>query len=260
MTARSVWAAMTTGARLTLSSPALIGFIAVFQLVVVLAMGSLWGAAAEANGGELVGYTSAALVWYMVATEAAYAGVLARLIETTADDISGGAVAAEMLRPASVAGLRMATELGRGVARMMIALPAGAAVALALGAAPPGAGGLVLLVPALVLATITNLAAQHAVAAAAFWLRDIRSVWFIYQKVVFVLGGMLIPLEVLPEGLASVARVLPFAAMAYVPGRLASGHVEPLLLGVQVAWVIALGAAAVAVFAAGERRLQVVGG
>jgi ABC-type uncharacterized transport system permease subunit len=48
--------------------------------------------------------------------------------------------------------------------------------------------------------------------------------------------------------------------MAYVPARLASGHVEPRLLGEQLAWLAVLAVVAAAAFRAGERRLQVVGG
>ena len=95
---------------------------------------------------------------------------------------------------------------------------------------PPSAAALALAVPAALLALACNLAAQHAFAGAAFWLRDARSTWFLYQKLVFLLGGMLLPLEFLPRALADVAKVLPFAAMAYAPARLASGHVEPRLL------------------------------
>jgi ABC-2 type transport system permease protein len=101
---------------------------------------------------------------------------------------------------------------------------------------------------------------MHAFAAVAFWVRDARSTWFLYQKLVFVLGGMLLPLEVLPDGLAAVARWLPFLTMAYAPARLASGHVEPYLLAVQAGWLVVLALAAARVFALGERRLQVVGG
>ncbi len=57
-----------------------------------------------------------------------------------------------------------------------------------------------------------------------------------------------------------MAKALPFAAMAYAPARLASGHVEPVLLAVQLGWLVVLLGCAVAVFAAGERRLEVVGG
>jgi ABC-2 type transport system permease protein len=115
-------------------------------------------------------------------------------------------------------------------------------------------------VPSLVLAISCNLLAQHAFAGAAFWIRDARSTWYLYQKLVFVLGGMLIPIELLPHWLHAIASWLPFVAMAYAPARLASGHLDLALLGVQLLWVVVLGAAAYAVFAAGERRLQVVGG
>ena len=71
---------------------------------------------------------------------------------------------------------------------------------------------------------------------------------------------MLIPLELLPHPLELASRLLPFATMAYVPGRLASGDADPMLLVWQLGWLAALMAAAVAAFAAGERRLQVMGG
>ena len=116
------------------------------------------------------------------------------------------------------------------------------------------------LVASLVLAVACNLAAQHAFAGAAFWIRDARSTWFLYQKLVFILGGMLMPLQVLPGWLHALAGALPFMAMAYAPARLASGHLDPQLLVVQLAWLAVLAGAAAAVFGAGERRLQVVGG
>ena len=70
----------------------------------------------------------------------------------------------------------------------------------------------------------------------------------------------ILPLELLPPGVGDVARLLPWAAMAYVPGRIASGHLDPWLIASQVAWLGVSLALAVGVFALGERRLQVVGG
>jgi ABC-type uncharacterized transport system permease subunit len=49
-------------------------------------------------------------------------------------------------------------------------------------------------------------------------------------------------------------------ALAYAPARLASGHFEPGLLLVQAFWLVVMLGAATAAFAAGQRRLQVVGG
>jgi ABC-2 type transport system permease protein len=231
-----------------------------FQAVVTAAVASLWRAAAGANGGEVAGYSAGQLTWYIAASEAATVALNVRMIEEIGDDIASGAVATELLRPAPVVGVRVAAELGRALPRLAGCAAVGAAVAAVIAGGPPSVVGLVLAVPALVLAVGCNLLAQHAFAAAAFWVRDARSTWFLYQKLVFILGGMLLPLQVLPGGLHRVAAALPFAAMAYVPGRLASGHVEPELLLVQLGWLAVLATVAATAFAAGERRLQVVGG
>ena len=141
---------------------------------------------------------------------------------------------------------------------MLVVVGAGAAWLIA-GPPPQAAHGLLALV-SLGLGVVVNLAAQHVVAAAAFRLRDVRATWFLYQKTVFILGGMLLPLEVLPGGLRTFALWCPFMAMAYAPARLAAGHGTALLLLVQAGWLVVLVAAAVLVFARGERRLEVVGG
>lgn len=231
-----------------------------FYVVVVATLAGLWRAAAHASGGSVAGYTAVALTWYIAASEASTVSLNIRMIDEIGRDIGSGAVAVELLRPASVVGVRCASELGRTLPRLGACAGAGAVLATVVAGAPPRPAALLLSLPSLVLAVACNLVAQHAFAAVAFWVRDAGSAWFIYQKLVFVLGGMLIPLEALPGWLQRTAAVLPFRAMAYAPARLASGHLEPLLLVEQVGWLAVLSVAAHAAFGAGERRLQVVGG
>ena len=252
--------AVRTGARQMYASwPALV-VSAFFYLVVVTAVTTLWRAGAAANDGHVAGYTATMLTWYLATSEASILGLSFRMIEEVGDDIASGSVATELLRPVSILGVRIGTEMGRAVARLSVLVPAGAALCLVTVGPPPHPAGLLLAVPAVLLALTTNMLLQHAVAGMSFWIRDARSGWFLYQKLVFILGGMLVPLEVLPAALRHVAEVLPFAAVAYVPARLASGHLEPELLAVQLGWLVVTGVVASLVFAAGERRLQVVGG
>jgi ABC-2 type transport system permease protein len=144
--------------------------------------------------------------------------------------------------------------------RLAVLLGPGAVLALVVVGAPPRTSAALLALPALVLGISANLCLQHALAGASFWLRDTRATWFLYQKLVFILGGMLLPLEILPDGLREVALRLPFMAMAYAPARLAAGHLEPQLLLVQAFWLVVLAAVAALTFVRGQRRLQVVGG
>ncbi len=54
--------------------------------------------------------------------------------------------------------------------------------------------------------------------------------------------------------------MLPFWTMAYAPARTVTGPVSPWLFVAQAGWLVVLVGAAMAVFAAGERRLEVSGG
>lgn len=231
-----------------------------FYVVIVATLTGLWRVAVDGNGGDLAGYSAIALTWYIITSEAAIVSVNARHIEDIATDITQGTVAVELLRPASVLGIRVATEVGRGLPKVGALWLAGMAVAALVAGGPPRPATLVLAAPALVLAITVNLLGQHAVGAIAFWVRDSGSAWFLYLKAVFILGGMIIPLELLPHGLQRAAMFLPFRAMAYVPARLAAGHWEPALFLEQLLWIGVLGAVASATFSAGERRLQLVGG
>ncbi|MCU1344267.1 MAG: transporter permease [Acidimicrobiia bacterium] len=260
MTARwPVTAARLAARRSTVDHGSLATTVA-FYLVVAGTMGTLWRVAAHGHGGQLAGYTATQLTWYLAASEAVTVCLNSRLIERVGDDIGSGLVAVEMLRPASVLGVRVSDEMGACLPRLLACATAGFMLANVAGGTATNYEALLLAVPAMVLAIACNIMLQHAVAAAAFWLRDARSSWYLYQKLVFILGGMLIPLQLLPSGLRAVCFVLPFAAMAYVPARLASGFMEPWLLVLQLGWLIVVSAAALAMFRMGERRLQVVGG
>jgi ABC-2 type transport system permease protein len=231
-----------------------------FYLIVVAVLAGLWRVAAHANGGTIAGYSAVALTWYIATSEAANLSLNARMIEELGGDISTGSIAVELLRPTSVLALRVGEQVGRAVPRIVVLGGAAVVLSLVTAGGPPSWAAVALAVPSVVLAVACNVVAQHLFAASAFWLRNAGSAWYLYQKLVFVLGGMLIPLELLPRWIEATATVLPFRAMTYAPARLASGHLEPHLLLEQVGWIAVLAALAMAVFAAGERRLQVVGG
>jgi ABC-2 type transport system permease protein len=231
-----------------------------FYVLVVGVLAGLWRVAVGANGGAVAGYSAAAITWYVITSEASTVCLNQRMIADIGRDIGSGAIAVELLRPAPVLGVRITAELGRVLPRLAACCALGAVLAGMTVGAPPRPASMLLAAPSIVLAVACNIVLQHAFAGVAFWLRDAGSAWFLYQKLVFVVGGMLIPLEALPRWLRMTAAVLPFRAMSYAPARLASGHMEPLLLLEQAGWLVVLLWGATAVFRAGERRLQVVGG
>ena len=231
-----------------------------FVAIILLVQSSLWRSAIASQGGAIDGYTLPALLWYVFAAQTSVGALRPRMIEEVGDEIGSGAVAIAMLRPTSVAGLRMSIEYGEVCARMIWLILLGGIVMLLVIGAPPSWLALMLAVPAMLLASLANVAMQHAIGGVAFWLLDAKSGWFLFQKVVFLPGGMLIPLEMLPGAVGTVCKGLPFAAMAYIPGRLAAGNADVGLIVVQLMWVAILVPLALGVFALGERRLGAVGG
>jgi len=230
-----------------------------FYVVILIVFTALWPAAAATAGGSIAGYSAQALLWYVTVAEASVIATKPRLIEDIGNDIGSGAVATEMLRPVSVFGLRLAAETGEALVRLAMALAMGCAFMLLVKGAPPRPAAMLFVIPSAVLAVAANLAAQHTFAGAAFWLNDAKAAWFLYLKFVFLLGGMLMPLQLFPVWLERVSWALPFWTMAYAPARFASGHVDLWLLAGQAAWMVVLASVAGAVFAAGERRLEVAG-
>ena len=232
----------------------------VFYLLVTAVLAGIWRIAAHGHHDNIVGYSAVALTWYIAMSEAVTIPLNMRMIADIGDDVASGGIAIELLRPVSVLGVRLATELGRALPKLLLCLGCGAALASLTGGAVKHPAALLLAAPSAILAITCNIIAQHAFAATSFWLRDAGSAWFLYQKLVFILGGMLFPLQVMPSWLHNIARWLPFEAMAYAPARLAAGFFDPGVLLIQLAWIVVIGALATLVFRAGEQRLQVVGG
>ncbi|MEM7096254.1 MAG: ABC-2 family transporter protein [Actinomycetota bacterium] len=239
--------------------PGVLVFTAVFYLMVTVALSSVWRAAAETSGGALVGYTAAAFTWYVATSESVIISLPQRLIYDIAEDVRSGHILGEMVRPTPTIVGRIATQIGTALPRLGICVVIGFAFCSLVAGLPTSWSAIALAAPAAVLAISTNIAGQHAFAASSFWFRDAGSAWFLYQKIVFVGGGMLIPLEVLPDAVNGWLRLLPFAAMAYTPARLASGHVEPELLLLQAGWLAVFVLLAARAFGAGERHLMRVG-
>ena len=232
-----------------------------FYVVIVATLSGLWRVAVDANGGDLAGYSAVALTWYIITSEAAIVSVNARHIEDIGNDIAQGTVAVEMLRPASVLGIRMATEVGRGLPKVAALCVAGGLVAtIVVGRTAParhaGPGG-------------AEPGARHhrqpvrAARRGGHRLLDPRR----RLDLVPLHEGGVHPRRDDHPARAAARRACSGSRCSCRSGRWPtrrraspSGFWEPWLLVEQVFWIGVLAVGAAAAFRAGERRLQVVGG
>jgi ABC-2 type transport system permease protein len=129
--------------------------------------------------------------------------------------------------------------------------------------APPAAAGWPLVIIAVIGAWTLNFCIATMIGLTAFVVEDISAFQWIYQKMAFIFGGLLIPLDFYPAWLQAICRALPFSSIIYAPARL---FVTPSLaafatvFGMQLVWIVALGTLLMLTYRRGITQLTINGG
>jgi len=225
----------------------------------------LWGATFEAQGAAVIGgLTLTQTVWYFVWAEMIQMGKI-RHVQTVSQEVKDGSLAYTLGRPYNYLLYHFAFGVGDILIQAGVLVIAGGLVAWtqvgALASFRPETLPGLLLVTAL--AFVLDFCVLSIIALMAFFMEDVNSLTFIYHKIVFVLGGLLIPVDFLPDWLQSIARVLPFNLVVYAPAKLfvawdSAQFVQVVAL--QVVWIGAIAAVLVGLYRYGTRRLSINGG
>ncbi len=237
---------------------------AAFMALVLFVFAQLWTVTYEQTGGvPIAGLTRGDLIWYLVLTETVVLSA-PRISQKIDEEVKSGELALALVRPYNYVLYHLARYWGEAALRLPLNFTVGATIALAASGPPAvtplsAAAGLV----ALALALTLNFAVETAIGLTAFWFEDTMPFFWIYQKLVFSLGGLFLPLDLFPQVLAAIARFLPFAGVTYAPARLfVSFSWEALawLLTVQVSWLLALGCLMALVYTRAVRKVNIHGG
>ena len=194
---------------------------AAFFVVILGVFSSLWRAAAEA--GMPVAADSRALVWYLAATEWILLSTPQIHLDVQ-EAIRRGDVIYRLGRPASY----VIAELAAGFGLLAVRAPLLALTAFlwAFGFTGwiPSARALVMLVPFGLVAAALMTALHLWIGLLAFWLEEVSPVYWLWQKAMFVLGGLMLPLELYPHFVQRAAAFTPFPAMLAEPASLLLRH------------------------------------
>lgn len=223
----------------------------------------LWQVTFAAAGAEQInGLTLGMTMWYLMLAETIELS-RPRLANTISDSVKDGSIAYILGKPYDFLLYQYSTAMGETLFRAAMNALVGGALVWALVGAPPDPRGWPLVLAALFGAWTVNFCITALIGLSAFIVEDINAFMWIYQKLVFILGGLLIPLDFYPGWLQTIAKALPFSAMLYGPARL---FVEPSLpaflstLGLQLAWVAALSLLLIAFYRHSLTQLTVNGG
>jgi ABC-2 type transport system permease protein len=115
----------------------------------------------------------------------------------------------------------------------------------------------------IVLALVLDFFMMMSIALLAFWFEDTNSFRWVYDKFLFTIGGMLIPLEIFPKWLSNISGVLPFSFVAYYPAKMfVNFNVNELLRVIiyQIGYIFIFAVLAFTIYHFGSRRLNINGG
>lgn len=223
----------------------------------------LWKVTYQAAGSEQIsGMTLSATLWYLM---------LAETIELSRSNVSGqisqavkeGSIAYLLNKPYDFLLYQYCTSMGESIFRAMMNAVLGSLVVWALVGPPPSLPGFLVVIPVILGAWTVTFCMAAMIGLLSFQLEDISGFQWIYQKLTFILGGLLIPLDFYPAWLQTIAKALPFAATMYAPARL---FVDPdpqaflATLGLQLFWLTILGTLLWFFYQRSLRHLSVNGG
>ena len=185
------------------------------------------------------------------------------------NSVKTGAVAYELARPTDLYGMWMARSLAVRLSRALLRM----VPVILLAALLPAPYGLrlhtgpavfLLFILSALLMLVVVCAYTLLIYALTFHLTDPNGIMVLSVAAADLLGGGIVPLPFLPDGLRRIAALSPFGSMQNVPLRIFSGDIPlpeiPAVMGLQVFWSAALIAAGYLLTRSGLRRTVIAGG
>jgi ABC-2 type transport system permease protein len=228
--------------------------LAVNQAVTPLLGLAVWSAALPGQAGISTYYVALLAVQLMTVSYEHH---------TFANGIYAGALSHDLLRPHPVVLAVLGENVAMRIWHLLVGLPLIVIVGLVAGItlAPRS---LLLALPAALFAAALRFLFTYLLALSAFWTQQAHGVVALGETLIFLLGGMAVPVMLFPERLRPLGEALPFWAMLGFPAALAAGELPApqVFQGYQwqLGWLAVFTLAAWMAWRSGVRRYVAVGG
>lgn len=177
-----------------------------------------------------------------------------------------GSITPTLIKPTDYQFYMLATRLGGlALGALIIVLPAVLIMILVFKSSIPVGPNLAFFLVSLVLSFLMTYAMEFIIGVVSFKTNSVWGISEVKNVLIRVLSGSVVPIAFFPGWLKSLTGVLPFKAMYDVPMRilLSSGADYGLYLrglGLQLFWVLAVGAVSRIMFARSLRSVNIAGG
>jgi len=223
----------------------------------------IWSAAA--GDGTIAGLTQESLAGYYLILILTNQLTYATTNWTVGDNIRYGQISRWLLQPMSPIYHALSQEIAGKVVFMLFSIPITGLLALIIRPQLNLTWGQALIfLPSIALAWALRFFWGYWLALLAFWVTRADSLLALQDSLIFLLGGHLAPIALLPPGLQTLARLLPFRYMSAFPVEVLTGQlgVQETLIGlsIQLGWTVLAIVLYRWVWTRGIRRYEAVGG
>lgn len=181
----------------------------------------LWKNIYAQKGSTVAGLSLNAMIWYLIVTELVTLSRTDIHVQVN-EDVKSGNIAYLLNKPYNYVLYCFSYFIGE----IGIKLLTNGIVGLSIGFIYAGTlenfslEHLPFIFLSLIVGCCINFFIYITLALTSFWFEENTAFFWIYSKLVFTLGGMLMPIELFPNWLQKVSKYLPFAYVTYVPARL----------------------------------------
>jgi ABC-2 type transport system permease protein len=265
---KKYWHVINIGIQNTLVYRVNFLFRAVFGLIPLIAIISVWRTIYSGQQAEISGYSIGQMIsYYLAVTIVDALTAVAEDDWQIAGDIKDGNISQFMLKPIDYLTYRLCLF---GAGRLIYTAVAFVPVALFIFfqrkyfVFPATAETWLWFGISICLTGLLQFLLSFSMALLAFWLTEVSTLIFILYAFEYLAGGHLFPLDILPPALAKALFFTPFPYQLYFPVSIYVGKTSGASLyqgmAVQFFWVLAAFGLARLMWARGVRKYSAVGG
>ena len=193
---------------------------------------AVWTSIASANG-DVSGLTANDFITYYMTLLIVDQLTSNIIIHIFAYKVQDGTLSAELIKPIHpMLTATLVNDIAFKTLNLIVLTPIWIVLALLFkpNFASVSINGILLSIPAILLGYMINYLLSGTITSLAFWTTRVYSIHDIYYAMILLFAGQFVPLQLMPQAIQNIAKVLPFQLFMYLPiqtiqGKLTTGEI-----------------------------------
>ncbi|MCR4422565.1 MAG: hypothetical protein GYA61_04560 [Spirochaetales bacterium] len=234
----------------------------IFLVIVIIIFSFIYKTLLGSNQ-SYASFTLPMLLYYLAITESIE--MSKTLIHNTiSDEIKSGTVAYILLRPISYISFHVSSAIGEITIKQLVTMIIGFICAFFVsGFKIINFWMVIASLPVIYGAVLLNLFFMILIGMFAFYIEEVRPIYWIYQKFIFIVGGLFVPLEFFPPTVLKIFKFFPFTYMNYFAAKMSVKfdlHEYIIGFSIQLLYIFIVYFLSILIYSKGIKRVSIQGG